>query len=419
MPSNIAHMLICHKAINRVHNLARSIPYPWRKSLERFLSLIEDEAMDCDGSKLRAYLNLGSVGPDIFSYKSFKEMAKVMIKLDAQGAIGADAFAYQAHSCRPNDFPFRLLQIFFKDLKTESDGDFAIDLLEPQDYAKLAFTAGYLTHVAADQVIHPLVNRHAGPYYRCAANRERHRIAEIHQDLFLYNYLYGDPADPDRFFGERFGEWIDVLEGVDHGRRGELLKEALHLLSSALSPRRNASASRRLADWFDAFVDRGFAETYGLTPAPGEFRDSVYGMTVVLAACNLRNGKLPYERADVAWKNRQDGDGEMQGAYDELFEELGYKAAYREAVELAAVYLLALFEAFSKIYEGTFSGRMDERRFKSVVSDADLGTPLVRGECILDKAIVKFWNGSGLWQKEVQLKTRREIQHLDPWTDLS
>ena len=56
---------------------------------------------------------------------------------------------------------------------------------EEIDNHKLAFLFGFLTHIAADQTIHPLVDAIAGSYEKHQIARTRHRRCEVHQDLYF------------------------------------------------------------------------------------------------------------------------------------------------------------------------------------------------------------------------------------------
>ena len=143
MPANIAHMLICHKAIERVNNLL--------KETEQGFFKIIDQTEPVD---YRAYLNLGSMGPDLFYYSEpLKTVHDLIFDKRAQ-ASGVELWSYNLHSINPREFAVKLLSLVFRDAIKEGNKY----KIEEIDLKKVAFIAGYLTHVAADQIIHPLIN---------------------------------------------------------------------------------------------------------------------------------------------------------------------------------------------------------------------------------------------------------------------
>ena len=99
------------------------------------------------------YMNLGALAPDLpyFGLKSLFNPHK---------PLGVDQWSYQMHSKTINIFPLRMLELLWR------ESDPRIEGWNNADWCKLAFICGYLTHVAVDQTIHPLVNFIAGPYYR-------------------------------------------------------------------------------------------------------------------------------------------------------------------------------------------------------------------------------------------------------------
>ncbi len=131
MPANIAHMVIVHKAFELLRRSGFN-------ELAAFARMIDDPARREEDDYWK-YMNLGSLGPDLYYYVS---------------------------------------------------------------------------HVAADQIIHPLINRIAKPYYRSGQNRKKHRQCEVFQDYFLYEEVYRDKRaaaqGPDKavydFFRQDFTE---------------------------------------------------------------------------------------------------------------------------------------------------------------------------------------------------------------------
>ena len=338
MPSNLAHMLICHKAIEKLRGKGAG-------AYSDFADRLDDSKGE---ARLKPYLNLGSVGPDLFYYGRLVQGLRDLAIDSAGRAAGVEPFSYHLHSVRPNAFPLKLVEITFRDIDRGSLG--RGEAPAHQDLARLAFVAGYLTHVAADQIIHPRVNALAGPYYRDGRNREKHRECEVFQDYFLYRELYGlapDEGPKFDFFSQRFNDWPDCRKGLSF---------------------------RNTEDWFRYFLQRGFAESYGLFPDEALIEDSVDNLLLALRACTVAG---PYRKA-------AEGYGDDQPAYQEYVQRFEYLRWYREAVELAVVYLLALFELYASLVDGHAFGDPERARFLQVVSGEDLSCPLA--DDILDRA---------------------------------
>lgn len=143
MPAAIVHTLI-----------SRAV----REALEK------DEAVDrrfIAGLKTNATsMELGSIGPDLPYYESMAKGAMDILLSRSDKPMGVDQWSYQLHSKDPNVFPLKMIEIIWKKTAIE------VKDWDETDRTKFAFVCGYLTHTAADQVVHPLVNRIAGPYYK-------------------------------------------------------------------------------------------------------------------------------------------------------------------------------------------------------------------------------------------------------------
>lgn len=345
MPASIAHMVIAHKAIGTLQG--SKVP-----DLVGFADLIDDTS---ETHHSRPYMNLGSVGPDLYYYNSISASIKDMILEGFVQAQGVTAWSYQLHSYRPNAFPLSLIEVLFSDA-VRKDGQV---LLDSQDACKLAYIAGHLTHIAADQVLHPLVNRIAGPYYRDGENRRRHRRAEVFQDYYLYEEVYRRrrARAPVRskarydFFKQDFASWVDCIQGP---------------------------TTRNTADWFRVFLQRGFVQTYGMFPAEDVIEDSVDNLLLTLKTCQ-RIG--PYKDAAKEYESQ----GEGSPTYVQVIRDVDYVRFYERAVQLAAVYLIALHEVYALLRQGKDFGAGHRNRFCRIVSDADLSCPLEQD--ILAKAL--------------------------------
>jgi len=337
MPASIAHMLIAHKALQKLKGKGV-------KEFAEFAELLDDST----NKKFKAYVNLGSNGPDLYYYAEIISNLKDMLKERTVQSTGVTPWAYHLHSQKPNEFPLRLVKIIFIDALRKGKKV----VLEDEDIRKLAYIAGHLTHIAADQIIHPVVNIAAGPYYRSGENRKKHRECEVFQDYFLYEEVYrleeksGAKYD---FFKQKFNKWVDCVP---------------------------AMSTRNTEDWFRHFLQRGFAETYITFPTEKEIEDSVDNLLLTLRTCQVLG---PYRGAAEDYQK----NGES-GMFREYIKDVDYIKHYRLAVELAVIYLIALYEVYFVLKKGGDFTKQHEERFRSIVSDADLSCPLEQN--ILEKA---------------------------------
>jgi hypothetical protein len=342
MPANIAHMLIAHKAADKLR--AKGIA-----DYSAFADMLEAES---GGENCRPYFNLGSMGPDLFYYRSLVTAGGDFLTDDFVQARGPEPWAYQMHSLRPNQLPLVLAEIIFQDASRSSAGV----TLDANARRKLAFVAGYLTHIAADQIIHPLVNGVAGPYYADGAFRKTHRECEVLQDYFLYMEVYrleGKAGAAYDFFDQSFHHWADCIRGLTTGNTEE---------------------------WFRYFLQRGFAQTYAHFPTEDEIESSVDNLLLILRGCKIVG---PYRRAADEYKHRNTSD-----LFRKYVTDPGYILAYYTAVELAVVYLAALYEIYCRLLAGKDVSETHHKRFMSIVQSADLSCPL-EGE-LLPKATASF-----------------------------
>ncbi len=330
-------MLIAHKGLK---NLQESKD----KELAEFAKTLDNAS----GSKTcQAYMNLGSLGPDLYYYTSLAKGIKDILVDGYFQAKAVTPWAYHLHSNRPNEFVLKLIEITFSDVVRQR-GEVKLDV---DDVRKLAYIAGHLSHIAADQIIHPLVNKIAGPYYRNGKNRKTHRKAEVYQDYFLYQEVYRLEEKSGaryEFFKQDFRRWADCVRGMK---------------------------TRNTKDWFRYFLQRGFIETYGTAPDEDEIENAVDGLLMTFRATKLVG---PYKKADKEYKKDRKGLN-----FQKYVRSPKYLDYYNEAVELTTVYIKALYEAYRLLKEG--KDFADKRKwFLEVVRGADLACPLETG--ILKKA---------------------------------
>ena len=355
MPANITHMLIAHKAIQTLKT----------KGIEEFAEFATMLDETSRNKNYKAYVNLGSLGPDLYYYTKISSSIKDMLKEGFVQAKGVTPWSYHLHSHRPNEFPLKLVEIIFSDVIREKG---KVRLYE-DDIKKLAYIAGHLMHIAADQIIHPVVNSVAGPYYRRGQNRKKHRECEVFQDYFLYEEIYrleeksGSKYD---FFKQNFRKWADCVTGV---------------------------TTRNAEEWFRYFLQRGFVETYGTCPTEEEIEDSVDNLLLTLRACQQVG---PYKKAAKEYRKNRNSSG----MYQEYIKDVNYIKYYRLAVELAVIYLIALYEVHFVLKQGKDFTDKHKKRFLSIVSDADLSCPLKQK--IFEKARAALRNKKSM---ETAIKT--------------
>jgi len=338
MPANIVHMLIAHKALQKLKE----------KGIAEFTQFAE---MLDDTSKRnsRAYLNLGSIGPDLYYYAEIGKNIKDLITEKFVQAKGVTPWSYHLHSHQPNVFPLKLVEIMFSDVIRKNGKT----KLEDDDIRKLAYIAGHLTHMAGDQIIHPIVNSVAGPYYRSGKNRKKHRQCEVFQDFFLYEEVYR--------LEEKSGKTYDFLKQKFH-KWADCVKRA---------------TTRNSEDWFRYFLQRGFIETYSTNPSEEQIENSIDNLLLMLRTCQMLG---PYKEAAEDYRK----NGYDKGMCKQYIKDVDYVKYWRVAVELSVIYLIALYEVYYVLKEGQDFTDQHKRRFRKIVSDADLSCPLKQN--IFEKA---------------------------------
>ncbi len=313
MPANIAHLLISNKAVKVLQD---------GSEYEEFINIL-------DSDQFKPFLNLGSIGPDLSYYGSQWEGLKSLLFEQSDKPLGVDGWSYLLHSRDPNQFPLTLIELTWKDTRWEEEEWADVD------FSKFAFACGFLSHIAADQIIHPKVNDVAGPYYRRGDNRKIHRECEIYQDVALFHSLYPE----EDFMEKSFNLWVDI----------------------------EPQSSNNAPDWFRYFMQRAFVESHGVYPKEKEIEDWIDGLLLILRGIKKIG---PYKTAYEELKTH----GIDAGKFVAYFE--NYMNLFFQAVELTGVYWKMVFELYDpqdNIMQITTNMR---RRFKRVIQNADLSTPL-------------------------------------------
>lgn len=317
MPASIAHMLICDAARTQ---LAGGPEIP-ETDFKRFVAALEAH---------KAFMQLGSLGPDLPYYASMVKGLADLVFDRSDKPMGVDQWSYQLHSKDPNIFPLKMLEVIWRDSPDSTDD------WDEEDKQRLAFACGFLTHVAADQIIHPLVNIFAGPYYKTGSDRVIHRKVEVMQDLCLYQELKGGSllsAKPPP------NEWCDP----------------------------NPAWGCNTQPAFRYMLQKAFIEAHAVCPDEGEIEHWVDGILLVLRGLN--NFGL-YKSMS---KSCDPGSPDRQRWYDSM----NYRTQwFQQAVDLSTVYLTAALRFYS--LGDTWDDNFRES-FCRVVQNADLGAPMEQG----------------------------------------
>jgi hypothetical protein len=322
MPANIAHMLICNKAVKVLQDGG---------GYQQFIDIL-------DSKIYKPFLNLGSVGPDLSYYGSqLKGLYNLIVK-KTDKPVGVDGWSYFLHSKEPNQFPLTLTELTWRDTRWDEQD------WKDEDFQKFAFTCGYLSHMAADQIIHPLVNKIAGPYYRKGESRSTHRECEIYQDVALFYSLY----DSEDFIKRKFNRWADI----------------------------NPYSHVNTEDWFRYLIQRAFAECHSVYPGEQNIENWVDGLLFT-----LRIMKLPLSPYRKAYKEYKESGLEGK-KFKKYFS--GYMDLFFNAVELTSIYWKGLFELYEPTDNVLEISDPMRNRFRDIVRDADLSSPLEKN--ILQKA---------------------------------
>lgn len=346
MPASITHMLISR----------RTRQYLAERAEGEFAEFVDDVLV-----RRPRYMELGSLGPDLpyFGWKSL---------FDPNKPLGVDQWSYQLHSKNPNVFPLRLIELAWRESDPTEPGWLDIDK------CKFSFACGYLTHVAADQVIHPVVNEIAGSYHRFKAARLKHRRCEIHQDLYALAQESTDGLSAGRLKASRFDRWCNpkydgwvspVVAQIGVFDVAWILRKWLVRPPCPME--------------FVYFLQRAFVEAHAVTP--GEAKVERWIKTVRRALWLSK--WIPWGWYRRAHRNLFDGDGTLRREGPEYREYIAlekvpgeghYDDYLHEAIELSGLYVQAAFQ----LYRARRLNDPIREAFKDVIVNADLGAPLER-----------------------------------------
>ncbi|MCX5893400.1 MAG: zinc dependent phospholipase C family protein [Deltaproteobacteria bacterium] len=309
MPASIVHMLISRKVREQLSLV---------QGYKKFGKILSDH---------QVYMELGSLGPDLPYYESTVKAGFNLLLDRSDKPMGVDQWSYQLHSKSPNIFPLKMIEIAWREADPE------LDNWEEDDQQKFAFICGFLTHMAADQIIHPLVNKVAGPYYKSGDHREVHRECEVYQDVVVYQELHPGQG----LLDEKPNLWCDL----------------------------NPGWGDNTPVWFRYFLQKAFVEAHSITPSDNNIEDWVDGILFTLRGLNNFG---PYVKAARDFST----NGKESVSYKRFYAETNYDGFFQQAIDLGLIYVKTVFALFDIDHLSD-----DERHFfKAVVQNADLSAPL-------------------------------------------
>jgi hypothetical protein len=244
------------------------------------------------------------------------------------------------HSKDPNVFPLKMIEIIWKESSIEKED------WDEEDHRKFAIVCGYRPWRRTS--IHPVVNLIAGPYYKRGDARRKHRECEVYQDVFAYGEIVKDRD----FLSGGFHSWCDIAPGSNH----------------------NAPV------WLRYLLQKAFVEAHAVMPAGQSIENWIDGTLMVLRFI-ARFGPYVTAYHDRKIRARKEGihrSGASGDSPDDLVsmcrEVIGrkrYMDFFREAVELACVYVKAAL----RVYDLDELGDDDRAKFRRR-RNADLTAPL-------------------------------------------
>jgi hypothetical protein len=203
-----------------------------------------------------------------------------------------------------------------------------------------AFIIGFLTHMAADQVIHPYVNKIAGQYYRHKENRKKHLECEVYQDVVLFNNKYKKSI-----LNENLDAWVNT-----------------------------GAASGKTEPYFRIFLQKSFIEAHAVYPSEKEIENWARGLLFIYQWVKWIG--LPYKNADRDFRAHKENSEKYKEYWLNtcLTKSKSYQDYYNNAVELASIYI----KAANKLYDINHADFKDEYRkqFLTIVRNADLTNPI-------------------------------------------
>ena len=316
MPGSVAHMLIFEAAVSEL-----------------------EKDGDC-GDLVRTvkghmnYGRLGSLGPDLPYYNGVLRTAASFLLAGYYQPEPIERWGDMMHSKTPNLFPLTMIEIAWR----ETDPD--VEEWDAVAQNEWAFIAGYLTHIAADQIIHPYVNKIAGNYYRDKEKRQKHMECEVYEDVVVFHNRFKKSI-----LDENLAAWVKI-----------------------------PAKSRKTEPHFRRLLQKSFKDTHAIFPSEKDIEHWYRGLSFIQKWVKWIG--LPYRKADADFRTGRENSQKYKEYYlnTPLTPGKSYQDYYNEAVELSSLYI----RAAGKLYEINHTDFMDElrRQFLTIVQNADLRNPL-------------------------------------------
>jgi hypothetical protein len=316
MPGSVAHMLIFEAALAEIDN---------QRDCGDLVSMLKGRMN---------YGRLGSLGPDL---PYFNGVLRTAVSFLAAGYNQPEPIVQWGdllHSKTPNLFPLTMIEIAWRE--TDPDEE-EWDVIAQNQWA---FIMGYLTHVAADQMIHPYINKISGNYYRDKEKRKKHLDCEVYQDVVAFNNRYKKSI-----LDEHLDTWVNI-----------------HTKSGKTEPH------------FRRFLQKSFKETHAIYPSENDIENWYRGLSFIQKWVKWIG--LPYKKADADFRtNKENSENYKEYCLNTpLAAGKSYADYYNDAVGLSALYI----RAANKLYEINHADFKDEfrKQFLTIVRNADLRNPL-------------------------------------------
>jgi len=326
MPAMIAHILASEEALKLLKKSKKS---------KNLVKVIETH---------KGYYHLGALGPDLPYFHSLYSMLNGIILEELDRPEPVLDHGYRTHSKDPNVIVLKMAEIIWREASNVSDWT----ELDKQGFA---FLCGYLTHMALDQIMHPIVNALTGPYYKSGVSRKLHRKIEAHQDVFLYYNLVKSNLSKRKL-------------RIFKRKRGMDKDTSLPNMEDVLDNK-----------WFIYFIQKGFIEAHSIKPPKDLVRAWLRNINLLMHLFLRFN---PYKRIikDVnknGLKNAVNYDDYFSNITSpELKEQVNYLNKFSEGVELAMYYIRTV----NVIYNNDVIDDRTRKIFSSVVRNADLSWPI-------------------------------------------
>ncbi len=202
------------------------------------------------------FVTLGAVGPD---YPYLSELKNNLLKLHS--------WADRMHYENTGEFVKHGIENLSKLKEQNKQSDFEICL---------SWLCGYVTHLLADSIIHPVVNTVVGPYL---FNSGEHRHCEMIQDTFIFHDI--------KKVELRYADYVDLIKMCSDPEDEDLINLAVsdfweETLKMSHPGGKEKFDSIDPDDWHENFLSK---ITMAAEPAPlfrhiGEEKDLVYKKSV-------------------------------------------------------------------------------------------------------------------------------------------